>query len=363
MQQIYLNFGFHGYTRLMKYISNIAHLGAKDQLVIKHRLHVIEHFEKFGKDSTKSAFGVSKSTIYAWKTLVEKAGGYLSALKPQSKVPHIRTQRVRSAEVDNFIIQYRKLHPGVSKVTVKAALDAYCIALGIKSVSESTVGRIIGELKDKGLIPSYTVTTTMNARTGDLRVRTKKPGQKKLRVKKGFRPKVPGELVQVDAITVYIYNIKRYIICALDIKTKFAFAYAYKTLSSDTAKDFLMKLESVAPFHIQAIQTDNGKEFMKHFRDYAQVRGLTHYYNYPNYPKMNSFVERFNRTIQEQHIGWHMNDLYEPNEFNLGLMKYLVWYNTEKPHTSLGKLPPLKYYLDNFVDINQSSMLWTSTLG
>ena len=30
MQQIYLNFGFHGYTRLMKYISNIAHLGAKD---------------------------------------------------------------------------------------------------------------------------------------------------------------------------------------------------------------------------------------------------------------------------------------------------------------------------------------------
>lgn len=262
MQQIYLNFGFHGYTRLMKYISNIAHLGAKDQSVIKHRLKVIAHYEKFGKDSTKSAFGVSKSTIYAWKTLVTKAGGYLSGLKPQSKAPHTRSQRVRCAEIESFVIQY---------------------------------------------------------------------------------------------------SIKRYIICALDIKTKFAFAYAYKTLSSDTAKDFLIKLESVAPFHIQAIQTDNGKEFMKHFRDYAQIKGLTHYYNYPKCPKMNTFVERFNRTIQEQHIGWHMNDLYEPKEFNLGLMQYLVWYNTEKPPTSLGKLPPLKYYLDNFVDINQSSMLWTST--
>jgi hypothetical protein len=36
------------------------------------------------------------------------------------------------------------------------------------------------------------------------------------------------------------------------------------------------------------------------------------------------------------------------------LMEYLIWYNTEKPHRSIGKLPPLKYYLNDFFTPKQS---------
>jgi hypothetical protein len=43
-------------------------------------------------------------------------------------------------------------------------------------------------------------------------------------------------------------------------------------------------------------------------------------------------------------------------------MNYLIWYNTEKPHRGIGKLPPLRYYLDNFVTPQQSNMLWTLTV-
>ncbi len=68
----------------------------------------------------------------------------------------------------------------------------------------------------------------------------------------------------------------------------------------------------------------------------------------------------YNRVIQRQYIDWHYQTLVNPREFNQGLMEYLVWYNTEKPHKRLGKIPPLKYYLDNFVKLPQkSNMLWT----
>jgi hypothetical protein len=44
------------------------------------------------------------------------------------------------------------------------------------------------------------------------------------------------------------------------------------------------------------------------------------------------------------------------------LMEYLIWYNTEKPHCSIGKIPPLRYYLDNFITKpNNSNMLCTLT--
>jgi transposase InsO family protein len=87
-----------------------------------------------------------------------------------------------------------------------------------------------------------------------------------------------------------------------------------------------------------------------------------HYFNYPRHPQSNSHLERFNRTVQEQFAYWHTDELEEPNVFSRILMEYLIWYNTEKPHRGIGKLPPLRYYLNNFVaNPKKSNMLWTLT--
>ncbi len=162
-------------------------------------------------------------------------------------------------------------------------------------------------------------------------------------------------------MVLFAFGIRRYIVTGIDLKTRFAFAYAYKTLSSSTAKDFLQKFRQVAPFTISRIQTDNGSEFHKYFRIYAKECELVHYYNYPRCPKMNAYIERFNRTIQDQYVSWHLTDLQEPAEFNYGLMEYLIWYNTKKAHKGLGKIPPLRYYLDTLNNTQKSSMLWTLT--
>ncbi len=153
----------------------------------------------------------------------------------------------------------------------------------------------------------------------------------------------------MDATTIFINGVRRYIITALDVKTRFAFAYCFKSLSSNTAKIFFKKLREVAPFEILAVQTDNGAEFHKYFRDYLKSVNITHYYNYPRCPKMNTFVERFNRTIQDQHISWNMHLYYDPEEANQKLMHYLLWYNTEKPHRGIGKVPPLRYFINTYI--------------
>ncbi len=49
--------------------------------------------------------------------------------------------------------------------------------------------------------------------------------------------------------------------------------------------------------------------------------------------------------------------------FNNQLMDFCLWYNIEKPHKGLNKLPTLKYYVNEFVkQPAQSNMSWTPIL-
>ena len=66
----------------------------------------------------------------------------------------------------------------------------------------------------------------------------------------------------MDTIVRFEHGIKRYIFSAIDVKSRFAFAYTYKTGSSLSASDFVQKLDRVSPFPIKAVQTDNGSEFL-----------------------------------------------------------------------------------------------------
>jgi len=58
-------------------------------------------------------------------------------------------------------------------------------------------------------------------------------------------------------------------------------------------------------------------------------------------------------------VNANLDYLHEPEEFNQKLMPYLIWYNTERPHRGIGKIPPLRYYLNNFIYPLKSNMLWS----
>jgi len=143
---------FTGIKRFMQYISNISHLEKKTQEVVFKRIEIIEFFDEYGKEATKKAFKVGRSAVYDWKSKLNKSSGKLSSLAPLSKTPRTRKRRAVSKEHIEFIELYRKEHPGVDKVAIKPVLDAVCVAVGLNTISESTIGRIIKELKEKGKI-------------------------------------------------------------------------------------------------------------------------------------------------------------------------------------------------------------------
>jgi len=359
VKQVYIASYFrNGYSRFMQCINNI--LDHPKRETIEKRLEIIQFFNDYGREATRRAFSKSRSTIYLWKQKLKKAGGKLSALAPGDKTPIHKRHRVVHPFIERFILEYRTTHPGADKATITPALGTACLSHGVKSVSESTVGRIIHDLKIRGKLP-YSNKITINGRTGRLLVREAKPRKKKLR-RKDFVPHLPGDLVQMDTVTIFTAGLKRYIFTAIDVRTRFAFAYAYKANSSSNGDDFLGKFLEVAPFAIKRVQTDNGGEFAKHFDRCCSKHGLTHFFNYPGHPQSNAFLERFNRTIQEQCVSQYIDLLDEPDDFNRRLMDYLIWYNTEKPHRGIGNLSPMRYYLDGFLPPQQSNMLWTLTL-
>ena len=359
MQQDYVEKYFRsGYRRFMKSSSNKKDLS--QQQVIEQRLKIIRFFDEYGADATRKAFSKRRSTIFLWKQKLKKANGRIAALAPGDRTPIHKRRRVAHPFIENFIVKYRTDHPGSDKTTITPSLIAACRSANIKPVSESTVGRIIHDLKGRGrLISSNKI--SMNAKSGDLVVRQRQRSRRKER-RKGFCPKVPGDIVQMDTVSIFACGIKRYIFTAIDVSTRFAFAFAYLSNSSANGSDFLRKFVKVAPFNTTRIQTDNGGEFEKYFDKACQDNGLTHFFNYPKHPQSNGHLERFNKTVQEQFVYWHIDYLDQIDEFNQKLMEYLIWYNTEKPHRGIGNIAPLRYYIDKFLIPSQkSNMLWTLT--
>lgn len=148
-----------------------------------------------------------------------------------------------------------------------------------------------------------------------------------------------------------------------DEATQEAFKVSRRTLFRWQKKlnDSLGKLEEVVPFTIKRVQTDNGLEFEKYFRDYLNLRNILHFHNYPKCPKMNAFIERFNRTIQEDFINSHLLHLKEDiTHFNRDLIDWLLWYNTKRPHESLGMVSPLRYIVMT-LPAEECQKWWTCT--
>ena len=85
---------------------------------------------------------------------------------------------------------------------------------------------------------------------------------------------------------------------------------------------------------------------------------------------MNAHCERFNRTVQEECIDFHYDLLFldDLTDFNLELLRYLAWYNLERPHHSLPQpypaAKPHAYLLSpvQFLHLNhQCNMYWPNT--
>jgi transposase InsO family protein len=356
MQIIRISYGVKGFAIL--YDDGLKYRMLTEKA--KHKAKVIVFWEKHGLEAALDAFPHKRSTLFNWKQILAENNGRLESLNEKKTSPKSKRKRAVDERIEKFIIDLRTAHPRTGKEKIKPLLDRFCRENNVKAISISTIGRVLDDLKKKNKIPANK-NLSYFAKV-DRFHEFKKKKREKIR-RKNYQPAEAGDLVQVDTVVKFINGIRRYVVTAIDLKSEFAFAYAYTGHSSESARDFFQKFQSVAPFEIKRIQTDNGSEFDHLFRDYAEKQSITHFHNYPRCPKMNAVIERFNRTIQEDFIDWNREIMVEKiNGFNAKLIEWLLWYNTERPHQTLRQIPPMQYIINSLILTQEKSkMTWTST--
>ena len=324
----------------------------RDMITLKaeERVRILAFWQKYGDAAAKEAFAVSRPTLFRWQKTLKEGGGRIEALNPGSTAPKTKRKRVIPQPVQDLILKERSRERiGKEKIAKLLGDD------GILLISPSTAGRMLGDLKKAGKLPDP-VRLSLSGKTGKLIERKPKQYRKKLR-SKGHA----GALVKADTVVRFTNGIKRYILTAIDLESEFAFAYAYPSHASIHASDFMRTFKQAAPVSLTHVQTDNGSEFADHFQSFCDDEGIIHFHSYPRSPKMNAEIERFNRTLSEAFISRNRHLLaYDLLEFNRELIDWLLWYNTRRPHWSIGLISPLRY-ICNKLTAEQSQMCWTST--
>jgi transposase InsO family protein len=181
--------------------------------------------------------------------------------------------------------------------------------------------------------------------------------EKRTRVKHSTKPEGFGYAIS-DTIERVTDGIKDYFYKAMEIKSHFAMTLHYKRLSSKNMKEFSEQFQRLYPGEIHTWKTDNGSENLGDFHQYLTKDGIHHVFSYPRCPKINAYIERYNRTVQEEFIDYHMNLLPDQELFNRKLAEYLIFYNTKRVHKGLGNMAPIQYLIDEGV-LSQMCLTYT----
>lgn len=333
MRQFNITKGIKGFVRLYNYGYKHTRMITKEA---RERIRILIFWKAHGLKATMDAFKVSRSSLFAWQKDYRQGGSKLETLNPRSQARHTQQRRDVGCHIVAEIKRLRfEVCPNMGKDKVKIFLDPFCKEHGLKTLSVSTVGRVI---KDKKIFHHRIKVSHF----GKMKVVNKR---KKLRKPKEFVSTLPGDLVEIDTVIRFIESMKRYVITAVDVSSRYTFAWSYRRLDSANAKDFFRRLELAFPFQIKHVQTDNGSEFSKYFTSYLKEQHTIHFWNYKGQPYKNGHIEKYNRTIQEEFIDWNEVLLEDPTVFNPKLMDYLLWYNTKRPHWSLKLKSPVDHML------------------
>jgi putative transposase len=269
------------------------------------------------------AAGVPLSTLYRWEKQPQ----------PRSRRPKRMRAKTWTPALIEAVEALRLDHPMWGKAKLGPLLRREGFA-----VSDSTVGRIIGYLVARCVVER--VPTLRSRKGAGARQWRRKHA---VRLPHGKKPSVPGELVQVDTLSVNVRPdkaIKHF--TAYDPVARFTAAKAFSTATAGCAKTFLDKLLTAFPFKIQGIQVDGGSEFMAEFEQACKDQGLVLFVLPPKRPQLNGAVERAQGSWRYEFYACH--DLpHRLDLLNEHIDAYAHLYNHYRPHGALGGQTPNEY--------------------
>ncbi|HSW71564.1 MAG TPA: helix-turn-helix domain-containing protein [Gammaproteobacteria bacterium] len=275
--------------------------------------------------------GLRRATLYRWQREYRKHGP--AGLNDGSQTPHRKRVPKWTRSLEQQVLALRKQYPAWGKTKLSILLQRRGIA-----VSQSTVGRILHKLRSLNKI--YPVSMTW----GQLRPKKSRVFNKHAkRWKRDMKALIPGELVQIDHMTITTIpgtRLKHFnAICPVSRVTA---ARVYLRATAHSAKAFLKHVQKTMPFPIRSIQVDGGSEFMREFEEACADMGIPLYVLPPRSPKLNGCVERCNRTVKQEFY-WLYDEMGTAGSVNEGLEDYLRVYNQIRPHEGLNLMSPMAY--------------------
>lgn len=176
----------------------------------------------------------------------------------------------------------------------------------------------------------------------------------KQKKKKSFKDYNPG-FIHIDI--KYLPQMKdetkrKYLLVAIDWATRWVYLEVVKNKSAKTAAAFLKRLVEKAPFRIEKILTDNGKEFTDRFivggereptgnhafDKQCAVHKIEHRLIKPRHPQTNGMVERFNGRISDILKTTHFDS---SQDLRQTMERYMRIYNHHIPQKALGHVAPI----------------------
>ena len=302
-----------------------------EALAIKDTVKTWQNLKKHNVPESDIAriTGISRSTFYRWKQGIETygiKGFHIKSRKPKT----LRTSKIPQTTI-NQILSIRQENPtyGKAKIAVILRRDFGII------LSESSVGRILKKLILKGKIAKS---------ASAIRVKRKRKfNDHAKKWQYGMKAKNPGELVQIDHMSVTKHNISMKEFRAWDPITKVIVADVVSNATSASAAKFLRKVIKEMPFKVKSIQVDGGSEFMKNFENECRQCNIELFVLPPSRPQWNGGVERGNRIFREEFYGRKDLQAESIGAFKVELQKAVKKYNTYRPHFNLNGMTPIDY--------------------
>jgi transposase InsO family protein len=274
-------------------------------------------------EQAAKAVGVPRANLYRWEKRPELRSRRPKRVRAKTWTPAL-VEAVEALRLDHPMWGRDKIGPLIRR-------EGF-------AVSNATVGRIIDHLVARGVVER--VPTLRQRKGGAARQWRRKHA---LRLPKGTKPSRPGDLVQVDTLSVNVRpdkSIKQF--TAYDPVARFTAAKAFSTASAGCAANFLDKLLTAFPFAIKGVQVDGGSEFMAEFEQACKDKNLALFVLPPKRPDLNGAVERAQGSWRYEFYACH--DLpHRLDRLNEYIDAFAHLYNHYRPHGALGGQTPNEY--------------------
>ena len=302
---------------------------------------------------TANKIGISRQWLSFFKKVFENNNRNPRSLEPKSTAPNNTTNRQKiSKETENKIIEIRdKYSWGKNSISVVLLRD-----FNLKA-GPTTVNRYLH--KHQKIDPKISERNKKAWAGKKLRETLEK--NPSLLVK--YRPPTeikdyePGALMEKDMKFIptkdksplksdekyHIQNYFNYQHSMIDSFTRIKTVELVQTPDSQNATEAYKAMKTRLPFKIACINTDNGGENGKNFKEELAKEGVVHFWSKTSTPTDNPRVERSHLTDDRDF--WRHGHNYRPyEEQKKDLKKWEHIYNWIRPHQALGYLTPIKFY-------------------